>query len=266
MNRRNFIIGMAALVPGSALAAKKKAPAYRGAEVVEFVTPERRGTVIVNTEEKALYHIIGRETAIRYGVAVGKDGFDWAGIAMVGRKVEWPTWTPPASMIRRRPDLEKWRNGMPGGRENPLGARAIYLYRGGRDTMFRIHGTTDAASVGHATSAGCIRLFNQDAIDLYNKVPNGTRVKVRTEAESLALEGPQMLNAYGHMVPETPENVTKREKDEAMLAKQEAKNKAAAEKAEKKRLAACARRGIPDNECAPPEGVATLTVGTSDAG
>ncbi|MCC7481894.1 MAG: L,D-transpeptidase, partial [Hyphomicrobiales bacterium] len=120
MNRRNFIIGMAALVPGSALAAKKKAPAYRGAEVVEFVTPERRGTVIVNTEEKALYHIIGRETAIRYGVAVGKDGFDWAGIAKVGRKVEWPTWTPPASMIRRRPDLEKWRNGMPGGRENPL--------------------------------------------------------------------------------------------------------------------------------------------------
>ena len=141
----------------------------------------------------------------------------------------------------------------------------MYLYRGSRDTMFRIYGTSDAASVGHATSAGCIRLFNQDAIDLYNKIPNGTRVKVRSEAESLALEGPQMLNAYGHMVPATPENEAKKEKDAALLAKQEAKDKAAAEKAEKKRLAACAKRGIPDAECAPSEQVA-LTVGTSEAG
>ena len=107
--------------------------------------------------------------------------------------------------------------------------------------------------MGHATSAGCIRLFNQDAIDLYNRVPNGTRVKVRTEAESLALVGPQMLNAYGHMVPATPENEAKKAKDEATLAKQEARDKAAAEKAERKRRSACARRGIPDEECAPPE-------------
>jgi hypothetical protein len=157
-------------------------------------------------------------------------------------------------MIRTRPDLyAAYAGGLPGGLQNPLGARALYLYRGGRDTMFRIHGTSDAASVGHATSAGCIRLFNQDIIDLHSKVPSGTRVKVRSEAESLALEGPQMLNAYGRMVPETPENVAKREKDAAALAKQEARDQAAAEKAEKKRQAACAKRGIPDAECAPSE-------------
>ncbi|MEQ1519838.1 MAG: L,D-transpeptidase [Aestuariivirga sp.] len=179
MNRRNFIFGAVAMVPGSAFAAaKKKAAAYRGAEVVEFITPEKRGTVIVNTEEKALYHIIGRETAIRYGVAVGKDGFDWAGIAKVGRKVQWPTWTPPASMIRRRPDLEKWRNGMPGGRENPLGARAIYLFAGGRDTLFRIHGTNEPQSIGTAASSGCIRMLNEEVSELYESVQIGTKVIV----------------------------------------------------------------------------------------
>jgi lipoprotein-anchoring transpeptidase ErfK/SrfK len=179
MNRRNFIFGLVAMVPGPGFAAaKKKAIPYRGAEVVEFATPEKRGTVIVNTEEKALYHIIGRETAIRYGVAVGKEGFDWAGIAKVGRKVEWPRWTPPASMIRRRPDLEKWRNGMPGGRENPLGARAIYLFAGGRDTLFRIHGTNEPQSIGTAASSGCIRMLNEEVSELYDSVQIGTKVIV----------------------------------------------------------------------------------------
>jgi len=179
MNRRNFIIGIVALAPVPAFAAaKKKSVPYRGAEVVEFATPEKRGTVIVNTEEKALYHIIGRETAIRYGVAVGKDGFDWAGIAKVGRKVEWPMWTPPASMIRRRPDLEKWRNGMPGGRGNPLGARAIYLFAGGRDTLFRIHGTNEPQSIGTAASSGCIRMLNEEVSELYESVQIGTKVIV----------------------------------------------------------------------------------------
>jgi lipoprotein-anchoring transpeptidase ErfK/SrfK len=163
MNRRSFIFGMAALMPGSAFAAtKKKAVPYLGAEVVEFATPERRGTVIVNTEEMALYHIIGRETAIRYGVAVGKEGFDWAGIAQVGRKVKWPTWTPPAAMIRRRPDLEKWRNGMPGG----------------RDTLFRIHGTNEPQSIGTAASSGCIRMLNEEVSELYESVEIGTKVIV----------------------------------------------------------------------------------------
>jgi len=234
---------------------------------VAYTGPEAPGTVVVDTFARKLYLVNEGGTATRYPIAVGREGLSFRGTGTVGRKAEWPSWQPTANMIRTRPDLyAAYAGGLPGGLMNPLGARALYLYRGSRDTMFRIHGTSDAASVGHATSAGCIRLFNQDAIDLYNKVPNGTRVKVRTEAESLALEGPQMLNAYGHMVPETPENIAKREKDEAALAKQEAKDKAAAEKAEKKRLAACARRGIPDNECAPPEGVASVTVGTSDAG
>jgi lipoprotein-anchoring transpeptidase ErfK/SrfK len=234
---------------------------------VAYDGPEAPGTVVVDTFARKLYLVNEGGTATRYPIAVGREGLSFRGQGNVGRKAEWPSWQPTANMVRTRPDLyAAYAGGLPGGLMNPLGARALYLYRGGRDSMFRIHGTSDAASVGHATSAGCIRLFNQDAIDLYNKVPNGTRVKVRTEAESLALEGPQMLNAWGHMVPDTPENVAKKEKDEAVLAKQEARDKAAAEKAEKKRLAACARRGIPDNECAPPEGAATVSVGTSDAG
>jgi lipoprotein-anchoring transpeptidase ErfK/SrfK len=178
MNRRSFIIGAVAMMPSSGFAAAKKKIYYRGAEVVEFETPERRGTVIVNTEEKALYHMIGWETAIRYGVAVGKEGFDWAGIAKVGRKVEWPTWTPPASMISRRPDLEKWRYGMPGGPDNPLGARAIYLFEGNRDTLFRIHGTNEPESIGTAASSGCIRMLNEEVSELYESVHIGTKVIV----------------------------------------------------------------------------------------
>ena len=229
---------------------------------VAYTGPEAPGTVVVDTFARKLYLVGEGGTATRYPIAVGREGLSFRGAGNIGRKAEWPSWQPTANMVRSRPDLyAAYAGGLPGGLMNPLGARAMYLYRGSRDTMFRIHGTADAASVGHATSAGCIRLFNQDAIDLYNKVPNGTRVKVRSEAESLALEGPQMLNAYGHMVPATAENEAKRTKDEAVLAKQEAKDKAAAEKAEKKRLAACAKRGIPDAECAPSEPV--VMVGTA---
>lgn len=230
---------------------------------VAYTGPEAPGTVVVDTFARKLYLVGEGGTATRYPIAVGREGLSFRGTGVVGRKAEWPSWQPTANMIRTRPDLyAAYAGGLPGGLMNPLGARALYLYRGGRDTMFRIHGTSDAASVGHATSAGCIRLFNQDAIDLYNRVPEGTRVKVRTEAESLAIEGPQMLNAYGHMVPETPENIAKKDKDAAKLAKQEARDKAAAEKAERKRLAACAKRGIPDAECLPAE-TASVTVGTS---
>ena len=179
MDRRSFLISAFSLAAATpALAAKKKRSAYTGAEIVEFRTPERRGTVIVNTQERYLYHVIGRETAIRYGVAVGKAGFDWAGIAQIGRKVEWPTWTPPASMIRRRPELAEWADGMPGGPDNPLGARALYLYAKGKDTLFRIHGTNEPWSIGKSVSSGCIRMFNQDIIDLYSRVPSGTTVVV----------------------------------------------------------------------------------------
>jgi hypothetical protein len=132
--------------------------------------------------------------------------------------------------------------------------------------MFRIHGTSDSASIGHATSAGCIRLFNQDIIDLYNRVPNGTRVKVRSEAESLALEGPQMSDAFGRIVPATPENIAKKEQDLIAIEKQAEKDRVAAEKAETKRLAACQRRGIEPDDCPRPELPASVvTVGTSDS-
>lgn len=234
---------------------------------VAYAGPEAPGTVVVDTFARKLYLVNEGGTATRYAIAVGREGLSFRGTGSVGRKAEWPSWQPTANMIRTRPDLyAAYAGGLPGGLTNPLGARALYLYRGSRDTMFRIHGTSDSASVGHATSAGCIRLFNQDAIDLYNKVPNGTRVKVRSEAESLALEGPQMLNAFGHMVPETPEAIAQKEKDLAAIARQEAKDKAAFEKAERKRLAACERRGIPEAECAPAEtGATVVTVGTSDS-
>ena len=179
MDRRIFILGVAAvMVPRAALAKVKKKTLYRGAEVVDFATPEKPGTMIINTQEKALYFVIGRETAIRYGVAVGRQGFDWAGIAHVGRKVEWPDWTPPAAMIKRRPELAKWAGGMPGGPENPLGARAMYLFTKAGDTGFRIHGTNEPDSIGNAASSGCIRMLNEEVEELYDSVRIGTKVIV----------------------------------------------------------------------------------------
>ncbi|MFN5996843.1 MAG: L,D-transpeptidase [Paracoccaceae bacterium] len=232
---------------------------------VNYTGDEAPGTVVVDTYARKLYLVNEGGTATRYPIAVGREGLAFRGTGVVGRKADWPSWQPTANMIRTRPDLyAAYAGGLPGGLQNPLGARALYLYRGGRDTMFRIHGTADAASIGHATSAGCIRLFNQDIIDLHSKVPSGTRVKVRSEAESVALEGPQMIDAYGRLVPETPENIAKKEKDAAAIAKQEAKDNAAAEKAERKRLAACSRRGIPAEECPRPDlAGAAVTVGTA---
>ncbi len=231
---------------------------------VDFAGDEAPGTIVVDTYARKLYLVMEGGRAMRYPIAVGREGLSFRGTGVVGRKAEWPAWQPTANMVRTRPDLyAAYAGGLPGGLQNPLGARALYLYRGGRDTMFRIHGTSDAASVGYATSAGCIRLFNQDAIDLYNRVPNGTRVKVRTEVESLAAEGPQMEDAYGRMIPDTPENEAQKEKDLALIAKQAEKDRAAAEKADKKRLAACQRRGIEPEDCPGPElPDAVVTVGT----
>ena len=109
-------------------------------------------------------------------MAVGKEGFDWAGIAKVGRKVEWPRWTRPAAMIKRRPELAKWAGGMPGGPENPLGARAMYLFTKAGDTGFRVHGTNEPESIGWAASSGCIRMLNEEVEELYSRVKVGTPV------------------------------------------------------------------------------------------
>jgi lipoprotein-anchoring transpeptidase ErfK/SrfK len=181
MNRRIFLMGLAgiALTTSDAFAAKRKRRPYEGAVWVDFETPERPGTIIINSEERALYHVQYYGEAIRYGVAVGKESFVWSGVAKVGRKAEYPTWTPPRSMIRRKPHLAKWANGMPGGiPENPLGTRAIYLYAGGRDTLFRIHGTNEPGSIGTAASSGCIRMLNEEVENLYDAVSIGTKVIV----------------------------------------------------------------------------------------
>ncbi len=148
---------------------------------VPFETDEKVGTVIVNTKTFFAHLVQENGMAIRYGVGVGREGFEWSGTAIVGRKTQWPKWTPPASMIKRQPELEEFsaaNGGMPPGIDNPLGARALYLYKNGRDTLYRLHGTIEAYSIGKAVSSGCIRFLNQDIIDLYRRVPVGTKVIV----------------------------------------------------------------------------------------
>jgi lipoprotein-anchoring transpeptidase ErfK/SrfK len=147
-------------------------------QVVRYDAVHHAGTVIVDPGNHFLYLSLGEGRAVRYGVGVGRDGFAWNGAAQIRRKAEWPRWTPPAAMIRRRPELEEWAAGMPGGLENPLGARALYLYQGDRDTLYRIHGTNEPDTIGSSVSSGCIRMFNQDVIDLHRRVLIGARVVV----------------------------------------------------------------------------------------
>jgi lipoprotein-anchoring transpeptidase ErfK/SrfK len=140
---------------------------------------EKPGSIVVNVPERRLYLVQGGGRALRYGVGVGRsEGTNFRGNAVIGRKEKWPHWTPTANMIAAMPRYRPYRSGLEGGVDNPLGARALYLYRDGRDTFFRLHGTTEPESIGQAVSSGCIRLFNQDIIDLYNRVPVGTHVTV----------------------------------------------------------------------------------------
>lgn len=148
------------------------------AQVVSFATEEAAGTIIVDTTNKFLYYVLTDGMAIRYGVGVGREGFGWSGTVEVGAKQEWPTWTPPAEMIERRPELVEFSAGMPGGPDNPLGARAMYLFDNGRDTMFRIHGTNEPWSIGQNVSSGCIRMLNEHVSELYRIVDVGTKVIV----------------------------------------------------------------------------------------
>jgi lipoprotein-anchoring transpeptidase ErfK/SrfK len=152
-------------------------PELRRTEVA-YETSKPAGTVIVDTPERRAYYVLGNGRAIRYGVGVGREGLAFSGDAYVGRKAEWPTWTPTANMMRREPRYRALAGGMPGGPMNPLGARAMYLYRGGNDTHFRIHGTNQPESIGHAMSSGCVRMMNHDVIDLYNRVNVGAKVFV----------------------------------------------------------------------------------------
>lgn len=148
---------------------------------VSFPTSEPPGTVIVDPSARYAYLVQGGGKAIRYGVGVGKtEAFNFNGVATIGRKAEWPHWTPTAKMVAREPErYGPVAAGMQGGEDNPLGARALYLYRGGSDTFYRLHGTTEPYSIGTMVSSGCIRFLNQDIIDLYNRVPVGAKVIVR---------------------------------------------------------------------------------------
>jgi lipoprotein-anchoring transpeptidase ErfK/SrfK len=169
---------------------------------VYYFGPDAPGTIVVDPFARVLYHIGEGGTATRYGIAVGREGYGFSGDAVVGQKRDWPGWTPTKNMIRREPEIYgPLAKGMEGGLANPLGARALYLHRGGRDTFYRIHGTNNASTIGRATSAGCIRLFNQDILDLFERVTPGTRVHVRSAAESAIAEDPMVENAHGLMVP-----------------------------------------------------------------
>ena len=149
-------------------------PAFRH-QPVYFRTTEAPGTIVIHTDERFLYLVQGNNRAIRYGIGVGREGFQWSGLKSIVRKAEWPDWTPPPEMIQRQPYLPRFMAGGPG---NPMGARALYI--GG--TVYRIHGTNQPQTIGYAVSSGCFRLVNSEIMDLYSRVPVGTKVVVRQQA------------------------------------------------------------------------------------
>ena len=202
MNRRVFSASMASSFafaltnPASAMnhftintSDVNRVPALYKRRVVNFLGSYEAGTIVIDTHRKFLYLVLTDEKALRYGIGVGKQGFSWSGDAIIRRKAKWPRWTPPAEMVERDPLAAEWADGMPGGPDNPLGARALYLFQGDVDTLYRIHGTAIPSSIGKAVSSGCIRLLNADVVDLYERVPTGTRVVVLQNARRLDDEG-----------------------------------------------------------------------------
>ncbi len=149
---------------------------------VAYTGSERPGSIVVNTSTFYLHHVEEGGTAMRYGVGLGRQGFEWSGRANIAWKRAWPTWTPPAEMIERQPELEKYsaeNGGMEPGLTNPLGARALYIHQNGVDTLYRVHGTPEYWTIGKAVSSGCVRMMNQDVIHLYERVKNGSPIIVR---------------------------------------------------------------------------------------
>lgn len=164
-------------------------PAQYRRQTVRNPTGEAPGTIVVDPGQRLLYLVLPDGTARRYGIGVGRQGFGWNGSAVVGSKQKWPKWHPPVEMQARDEKARQFANGMDGGPQNPLGARALYLYQDGRDTLYRIHGTSEAGSIGRAVSSGCIRMLNADVIDLYERVPVGTRVVVLPSSSPIAKLG-----------------------------------------------------------------------------
>ena len=163
---------------GTRVAAAGSVPRTHGPtskELIDFATSEPVGTIIISNEERTLIRVLPNGRAEKFLISVGRDGFTWTGVTRVGRKAEWPAWRPPGEMRKRQPDLPDY---VPPGPYNPLGARAIYLYSGGRDTLYRIHGTNDSATLGGFETSGCFRLSNSDVMDLFSRVKVGTKVIV----------------------------------------------------------------------------------------
>ncbi len=191
LSRRTLIISVSAIGASWCLAGCASTqtqltdvdPAYRRKDV-QYATREARGTIVVDPAEHFLYFVQEGGRALRYGVGVGGEGFGWSGVAMVHNKQEWPDWYPTSEILQRRPQLRpamkelQSGQGMPGGSDNPLGARALYLWQGNKDTLYRIHGTNEPWTIGKNVSAGCIRMVNEDVIDLYDRTPVGTKVVV----------------------------------------------------------------------------------------
>ena len=160
-------------------------------EDVHYPTREPRGTVVVDTGAKYLYHVRGENRADRYGIGVGRQGFAWEGRATIAYKRKWPRWTPPDSMVARQPELEPYsiaNGGMDPGPTNPMGARGLYIHQNGVDTIYRIHGTHQPWSIGRAVSSGCIRLLNHDVIHLYDRVRDGSQLVVIHDGSDRILE------------------------------------------------------------------------------
>jgi lipoprotein-anchoring transpeptidase ErfK/SrfK len=144
-------------------------------------TGEEPGSIVVDTKRNFLHFVMPGRRAVRYGVGLGREGFEWAGRGYIAWKQAWPRWVPPEEMIARQPELEQYsaeNGGMPPSLTNPLGARALYIFQDGKDTLFRVHGTIEFASIGRAVSSGCVRMLNQDVIDLYNRVSDGASIMV----------------------------------------------------------------------------------------
>ena len=141
-------------------------------------TGEKPGSVVVDTTDRFLYHVRDDGTAMRYGVGIGASGFEWSGRAHIAYKRKWPTWTPPSDMIKRHPELERYRHGMEPSEDNPMGPRALYIHQGNEDTLYRIHGNPDETTIGKAVSSGCVRLLPQDIIHLYDHVVSGSPLLV----------------------------------------------------------------------------------------
>lgn len=231
MNRRLFIVSAsqlaATLLPATAAAGARSAGSpkteqypidygdvqklkqrFRRTEV-KYATAEVPGSIVVDPGAKYLYFILNGWTAIRYGIGVGREGFEWNGEATVRRKAKWPRWTPPKEMVARDSLAARWADGMPGGPDNPLGARALYLYQGPVDTLYRIHGTNQPDSIGKAVSSGCVRLINADIADLYERVKIGAKVVV--------LPAPPPETPSAESVQEKPQNQEKLQKKRRYL-------------------------------------------------